>query len=468
MLRFSVEAAIFGVLSFGSMVVVDLTFLRFSYASAEGQKVVYFLASASTIMIAIVLYRLMVSVTLQRRIRLRHEQEHRKQAEHQLLSTVSKKMKELLVTIPGDIIPGVPVENSQIDDMASLSIVSSLIEELKQRKSVEPVISDNRDRLRAVLDTVPALTGLFHAHLSETCGTTEAATVAIIGSLAEVRSEVEGLITTMDQTKNRVAELHKDAQARIAETSTLLDGLEDYKRKLDRKIGNAIKTIIGQMHELRSFTDIIHDVTDRTNVVAINASIEATHAGKFGLGFAVVSSEVRNLSTTVESAAADIEERVNLVSDTINRELNAITDLVHGNDEDRWIADIALAIPRLASDFNLSVEEMDSFVMKTREAARLVLGSVVDVLGDAQFQDIIRQQIEQVQKGLALLGEELAKVGKYLAEDQVHLLDTAVLNNIVDTLERSYTMSGQRRTHREFIEGKPAEQGTTLPKIELF
>ena len=467
-LIFLAEAVIFGLLSFGAMWMVDLTVQNFAPGLLEIRKHIFFFLCAATIGIAILMYRLMVSLALRRRGRLHHEQESQDKADHLLLISASEKLKGLLATITPNHILGLLGNNNQMVFSEDLSVVSALIEESKQHKQDEPVISGNREKLSAILGSIPKLTELFQAHLAETCGTTEAATIAIIGSLSAVRIEIERLITTMDATKAHIAVLHSDAKSKISETQLLLEGLDGYKKQLDSKIQIAIRTIIDQMNELRSFTAIIHDVTSMTNVLAINASIEATHAGKFGIGFAVVAAEVRKLSTQVESAAADIESRVKVVSDTVSKELTAITSLVHGDNEARWVADIAIALPRLSTDFKMSVDEMDNFVMNSHHAARLVLDSVIDVLGDAQFQDIIRQQIEQVRKGLGLMGEQIEKVGKDLDENQPQLLELSVLGDIFDELENSYTMSEQRQIHQELIGGRHAGQGARLPKIELF
>jgi methyl-accepting chemotaxis protein len=380
-----------------------------------------------------------------------------------------EELRGLLANAPMDIIDRAASARGDFPGEADeLSIVRALVDESIQSRRDALMESENRRGLKKMVDSVPRVVELLQAHLKETNGTTEEAALTIMMSLGDVKAEVQRLIAAVEGTKARVARLHGDASSKIAETGLLLEGLADYQMRLDKMIRMAAETASEQAKELRSFIDIIHDLTSLTNVLAINAAIEAARAGKVGGGFAVVAAEIRKLSSQIESAAGHIEKKVDAVSQTVNKELGGIADMVHGNDDARWIANIASALPRLSADFQTTACELDGFVAYTHETGRIVLSDIVAVLGKAQFQDITRQQIEQVQKGLDLLRENLGKIGECLEGSCARWSDSGASDDVSDSFQSGYTMFAQRRVHHEVIGGRAVEDEAGLPRIDLF
>ncbi|MCK9169855.1 MAG: methyl-accepting chemotaxis protein [Treponema sp.] len=86
-----------------------------------------------------------------------------------------------------------------------------------------------------------------------------------------------------------------------------------------------------QTKKVASVTGSIQEVADKTNVLAINASIEAAHAGSFGAGFRIIADEVRKLATQTGSFAREITGSINnfkTTVDKINTRMNEFTMLL--------------------------------------------------------------------------------------------------------------------------------------------
>jgi methyl-accepting chemotaxis protein len=449
-----VESSLLCLVCFAAIWFVDSLFLAFTGTLA--------------IMPAFGALRLLFSFISRRRNSLSRGAEESKREEALAREAAFGTLRDLLASLPPIGAGKDTRQDSLPEEVVVVSIVRSLIDEWRKLRGESLAASENRDKFRALLASTPRITELLHAHLAKTNGTTEEAALAIMGNLRGIKTEVEHLISAMEDTKRRVLFLHRDAQSKFEKTQLLLEGLNDYQKRLDEKIRTAIQEVIQQVNGLRSFTEVIHDVTSLTNILAINAAIEAARAGKIGRGFAVVASEVRKLSGQVESAANHIENQVALVSSMVSKELNAIADLVRGEGEARWVTDIAVELPNLSADFQSSVDELDGFVKNTHGAVQIVLDTVVGVMGDAQFQDITRQQIEQVQRGLRLLGGQLGQTGKYFEGDNSQPLDAGMLDGIYKSLESGYTMNEQRLVHQKVVDGRSANHEVVLPKIELF
>jgi methyl-accepting chemotaxis protein len=427
----------------------------------DGQRLAISLEISTSLTIVFVIYCLFSTTMQNRQERTRDAVALKWASEGRVLAENHDKLATLLATIPPDIF-------RTLDVHSDTELVETLIADAVLQGEKSRTTAKNQGKVKSLIGSTPRMTELLAAHLAESNNTTETATIAIIRKITEVKEEAGRLVAQLEQTRERVSFLHNDAQTKIEETSLLLEGLTQYQLQLDREIKSSIQSISAQIGELKASTSIIQDVNAMTNVLAINAAIEAARAGKAGLGFAVVSGEVRKLSKEVESAATDIERKISVVSLTVNEAMESIAELTRGEDEGQWISKIAFALPRLSKNFSSTVAELDGYVENTNAAVHGMLDAIVEALAQAQFQDITRQQIEQVQKGLALLGQHLNEVGAIMERDLSQPIDIMPFREVTDSMESNYTMMVQYKIHHETLGGTLPEAELKQPSIELF
>lgn len=331
--------------------------------------------------------------------------------------------------------------------------------------------AENTGRVQALLASVPHLTELLQAQLTQTNGTTETAALAILLRLTEVEAEAARLLLIQETGKARAAALSDEAQVLIGESTRSLEEMETYRCQRVRRVadeGAAIESIVTQVEELKSFTYAIREVTRMTNLLAINAAIEAARAGTAGRGFAVVAAEVRNLSRQIETAAVQIEASIAQVTNTVNDKFVAMAEQHRNDDESRWLATLGSTMSRLSGDFQAAVGELDGVTQHTHAAVSSIRNAVIGVLGHAQFQDTTRQQIEQVQGALAMCGQRMKDAQQALTGDLTAPLDIAPLDEVIETLRVSYTMQSQHAIHHAVAGGVALVVEDERPAIELF
>lgn len=355
--------------------------------------------------------------------------------------------------------------------MAATVLITLVLYRLGAGLKLGRAASENINKLRALLASVPALTDTLQAQLSQTNGVSETAALIIMKRLAEVERDATRLLVTLEGGKERTASLYVNAQTLIGETHQHLKEMDSYLVHRHQRIKDemeAIQSVVVKVAELRPLAGMIREVTKQTNLLSINAAIEAARVGEAGRGFAVLAREVRQLSVQIETAAMRIEGSIASVAETVNGKLSAMGEQSRSKDETSWLTTLASAMNRLSSDFQSSVSELNNLSGNTHGAVSSIRIAVIDVLGQAQFQDITRQQIEHVQNGLAMYGERMKQAEQSLADDREASMDVQPLDDVMETLRKSYTMQSQHTTHIAVTGSQSASAGNDLPAIELF
>ena len=87
---------------------------------------------------------------------------------------------------------------------------------------------------------------------------------------------------------------------------------------------NQIQTLEAQSQNINKVTSVIRDITEQTNLLALNAAIEAARAGEHGRGFAVVADEVRQLAQRTHSSTQEIEQTIEQLLETVSQSVAAM------------------------------------------------------------------------------------------------------------------------------------------------
>ncbi|WP_187930107.1 methyl-accepting chemotaxis protein TlpB [Helicobacter pylori] len=154
----------------------------------------------------------------------------------------------------------------------------------------------------------------------------------------ETQKSMKNSSTTLDSVKNKATDIASMMNAsieqsqglrkRLIETQGLVkeskDAIGDLFSQItesahtEEELSSKVEQLSRNADDVKSILDIINDIADQTNLLALNAAIEAARAGEHGRGFAVVADEVRNLAGRTQKSLAEINSTIMVIVQEIN------------------------------------------------------------------------------------------------------------------------------------------------------
>ncbi|CAK0741813.1 methyl-accepting chemotaxis protein [Gammaproteobacteria bacterium] len=133
-------------------------------------------------------------------------------------------------------------------------------------------------------------------------------------SIKEVQGSMAGMATSLKEETQKIAASSGATGGELCAIETLRNGLETILQRT-RDTAQAVGELHGRTGQIDSIVQLIKGIAEQTNLLALNAAIEAARAGEQGRGFAVVADEVRSLASRTGNATNDISNLVKSVQD---------------------------------------------------------------------------------------------------------------------------------------------------------
>jgi methyl-accepting chemotaxis protein len=303
------------------------------------------------------------------------------------------------------------VTEDEQDDMPASTGTAQQLPDLLEH--VLPVWSQHLDQVRQQSEQA---IGQLIQSCSAMISAFDAAGFESVSNLGQAQAQ-SASITLLQLCKKELTPLIQSLQQ-------VINGKDELLRCM-RQLADATK-------ELDSMTNEVSQIAATTNLLSINAAIEAARVGEHGRGFAVVAGEVRKLSHMSAETGRRMNERVKRIADVMNTSLRTADRAAVS---DGKILEVS---GEVIKDVLSHVSDMADTSENMRIQGQVIRGHFEELIVSLQFQDRISQILQVVNHDIDKLSQEVGTGNNVMS---------ARTRQWLDSLKTTYTMDDELKAH---------------------
>ncbi|MGC0151963.1 methyl-accepting chemotaxis protein [Chromobacterium vaccinii] len=281
-------------------------------------------------------------------------------------------------------------------------------------------LADTQQRLRGTVGEIVRSAASVAATSEELAASTEEVSASIgqqVNATSSAAASIEELTVSIDLCASNATQANEQAaeagQQAKAGNKDVQDSTVRVKRVNESVASSAdsLESLSDQAQQIGSIATVIKDVADQTNLLALNAAIEAARAGEQGRGFAVVADEVRKLAERTTSSAQEITNMIGKIQE-------GAREAVDGMRSSREIvADVVVAAENASATISTveeraagvvsAINEIAMAVGEQRQASTELAGRVEAIAQMSKENGIAVDVFSQATRELAMVAEQL-------------------------------------------------------------
>jgi len=346
------------------------------------------------------------------------------------LNKVHQNMNTLLSSTRNSVVKTVSIKNDLLD---ICSVTAQEINLISEKISLVDVQSrDLVGGVKRALGRVETFKNMLE-HLNDEINRQ----VSMVGETSSSISQMNQSIDTITQITG----------SRMKSSESLAARTEDGQEKMKLTLGH-LDQISKSVETIRNITGVIQGIAAQTNLLSMNAAIEAAHAGQAGLGFSVVADEIRKLAQTAGSNSKEISKNIKEIIAVINLTL----------DSGSSTAETFGQVSRELQDFLKSFRQIDESLLEMRAGSQNIMHASHTL---KSVSDTVQQDSDRMDKAAEELRSDIGGLEK--VADTTDL----AMNEVAKRVGEVNKASGNLKEHTVYLDVSTNELADSMGRFKI-